>query len=300
MLLLEKDSPLADSIAVSPNFSNSGSYDRKSKWVVLHTMETGENSSIAENIGAGWFTNPNAQASAHYCVDDNSIVQCVNEGDYAWASGPTGNLNGIQIEMAGRAAQSRADWLDDYSRAMLERTAALTADICKRHGIPVRVLSDEQVARGEAGITTHASLARVFRETDHSDPGPDFPWDFFMERVQEHAGGTGGSVNEPAPAPRVAPRAASVAQAAPAAPRRVAMTGVFYPDRELEVSRDLDPNSPAVAKYQPWSPIRYDSYVLANGYAWISYVSYSGERRFVAVGPDDGRNDTTWGSGFFN
>lgn len=300
MLLLEKDSPLADSIAVSPNFSNSGSYDRKSKWVVLHTMETGENSSIAENIGAGWFTNPNAQASAHYCVDDNSIVQCVNEGDYAWASGPTGNLNGIQIEMAGRAAQSRADWLDDYSRAMLERTAALTADICKRHGIPVRVLSDEQVARGEAGITTHASLARVFRETDHSDPGPDFPWDFFMERVQAHAGGTGGSVNEPAPAPRVAPRAASVAQAAPAAPRRVAMTGVFYPDRELEVSRDLDPDSPAVAKYQPGAPIRYDSYVLANGYAWISYVSYSGERRFVAVGPDDGSTGTTWGSGFFN
>lgn len=297
MLLLEKDSPLADSIAVSPNFSNSGSYDRKSKWVVLHTMETGENSSIAENIGAGWFTNPNAQASAHYCVDDNSIVQCVNEGDYAWASGPTGNVNGIQIEMAGRAAQSRADWLDDYSRAMLERTAALTADICKRHGIPVRVLTDEQVARGEAGITTHAALARVFRETDHSDPGPNFPWDFFMERVQAHAGGTGGSVNEPAPSPA---RAVSAAQTSPAAPRRVAMTGVFYPDRTLEVSRDLDPNSPAVAKYQPGSAIRYDSYVLENGYAWISYVSYGGQRRFVAVGPDDGSTGTTWGSGFFN
>ena len=296
MLLLEKDSPLADSIAVSPNFSNSGSYDRKSKWVVLHTMETGENSSIAENIGAGWFTNPNAQASAHYCVDDNSIVQCVNEGDYAWASGPTGNLNGIQIEMAGRAAQSRADWLDNYSRAMLERTAALTADICKRHGIPVRVLTDEQVARGEAGITTHASLARVFRETDHSDPGPDFPWDFFMERVQAHAGGTGGSVNEPAPAPR----AASVAQATPAAPRRVAMSGVFYPDRTLEVSRDTDPYSPSVALYRPGSAIRYDSYVLANGYAWISYVSYSGQRRYIAVGPDDGQTGTTWGRGFFN
>ena len=297
MQLIEKDSPLANSLAVSPNFTNSGSYDRKSKWVVLHTMETGENSSIAENIGAGWFTNPNAQASAHYCVDDNSIVQGVNEGDYAWASGPTGNVNGIQIEMAGRAAQSRADWLDDYSRAMLERTAALTADICKRHGIPVRVLTDEQVARGEAGITTHASLARVFRETDHSDPGPNFPWDFFMERVQAHAGGTGGSVNEPAPAPA---RTVSVAQAAPAAPRRVAMTGVFYPNRTLEVSRDLDPNSPAVAKYQPGTPIRYDSYVLANGYAWISYVSYGGQRRFVAVGPDDGSTGTTWGSGFFN
>lgn len=296
MLLLEKDSPLVDSLAVSPNFTNSGSYDRKSKWVVLHTMETGENSSIAENIGAGWFTNPNAQASAHYCVDDNSIVQCVNEGDYAWASGPTGNSNGIQIEMAGRAAQSRADWLDDYSRAMLERVAALTADICKRHGIPARVLNDYELANGEAGITTHAAVSRVFGETDHTDPGPYFPWDFFMERVQAHLGGTGGSVNEPAPAPKRAP----AAPAAPAAPRRKALTGVFYPDRTLEVSRDTDPYSPSVTTYSAGQPIHYDSYVLENGYAWISYVSWSGERRFVAVGPDDGRNDTTWGRGFFN
>nr|DAV69117.1 MAG TPA: Bifunctional autolysin [Caudoviricetes sp.] len=299
MLLLEKDSPLADSIAVSPNFSNSGSYDRKSKWVVLHTMETGENSSIAENIGAGWFTNPNAQASAHYCVDDNSIVQCVNEGDYAWASGPTGNLNGIQIEMAGRAAQSRADWLDDYSRAMLERTAALTADICKRHGIPVRVLTDEQVARGEAGITTHASLARVFRETDHSDPGPDFPWDFFMERVQAHAGGNGGSVNEPAPAP-----APAQAQAQPAGPTPLP-EGVWYNARgwftantRLEISGDTEVDSPALGYYAPGGGFNYDGYIAANGYVWLSYLSWAGPRRYVAVGPNDGKSDTTWGTGF--
>lgn len=299
MLLLEKDSPLADSIAVSPNFSNSGSYDRKSKWVVLHTMETGENSSIAENIGAGWFTNPNAQASAHYCVDDNSIVQCVNEGDYAWASGPTGNLNGVQIEMAGRAAQSRADWLDNYSRAMLERTAALTADICKRHGIPVRVLSDEQVARGEAGITTHASLARVFRETDHSDPGPNFPWDFFMERVQAHTGGTGGSVNEPAPAPAPAPAQAQATGPTPL-PNGVWYNarGWFTADRRLEISGDTEVYSPALGYYSPGGGFNYDGYIANNGYVWLSYRSWAGPRRYVAVGPNDGREDTTWGTGF--
>lgn len=296
MLLLEKDSPLADSIAVSPNFSDSGNYDRKSKWVVLHTMETGENNSIAENIGAGWFTNPNAQASAHYCVDDNSIVQCVNEGDYAWASGPTGNLNGIQIEMAGRAAQSRADWLDDYSRAMLERTAALTADICKRHGIPVRVLTDEQVARGEAGITTHASLARVFRETDHSDPGPNFPWEFFMERVQAHAGGTGGSVEVPA-----AP--VTVSQLAGPTPLP---EGVWYNARgwftvtadRLAISADTTVASPALGYYATGGGFNYDGYIANKGYVWLSYLSWAGPRRYVAVGPNDGKSDTTWGTGF--
>lgn len=291
MLLLEPDSPLVDSLAVSPNFEDSGSYTRHSQWVVLHTMETVEGDSIAESIGAGWFTNPTAEASAHYCVDNNSIVQDVNEGDYAWAAGPIGNYHGIQIEMAGRASQTRAQWLDDYSRAMLERVAALTADICNRQGIPVRVLTDEQVAAGEAGITTHAALARVFRETNHTDPGPNFPWDFFMERVRAHANGTGGSVSESAPAPIDAGRAPA---------RRVSLQGIFYPDRPLDVSRDTDPDSPAVAKYQPGSVIHYDSYVLENGYAWVSYISWSGERRYVAVGPDDGSTGTTWGHGFFN
>ncbi|MGX7265305.1 hypothetical protein [Enterococcus crotali] len=34
--------------------------------------------------------------------------------------------------------------------------------------------------------------------------------------------------------------------------------------------------------------------------AWISYVADSGKRRYVAVAPDDGQVDTTWGRGFFN
>lgn len=299
MLLLKPDSPLVDSLAVSPNFEDSGSYDRRSRWVVLHTMETAEGNSIAESIGGNWFTNPAAQASAHYCVDNDSIVQGVNEGDYAWASGPTGNYLGIQIEMAGRASQSRAEWLDDYSRAMLERVAAITADICTRQGIPVRVLTDEQVARGEAGITTHAALARVFRETNHTDPGPNFPWDYFMERVQTYVRG-GGSVEVPA-----APAAQPVAPTPPADPTPLRegvwhdATGWFtvIADR-LPISADTEVDSPALGYYTRGSGFNYDGYVAANGYVWLSYVSWAGPRRYVAVGPNDGQPDTTWGTGF--
>ncbi|MBO0440973.1 SH3 domain-containing protein [Enterococcus sp. DIV0869a] len=46
--------------------------------------------------------------------------------------------------------------------------------------------------------------------------------------------------------------------------------------------------------------IPYDSYIMANGFAWISYVESSGKRRYVAVGPDDGQVDTIWGKRFFN
>lgn len=299
MYLARPDSSLVDSIARSPNFEDSGDYDRRSKWVVLHTMETAEGNSIAESIGGNWFTNPAAQASAHYCVDNDSIVQGVNEGDYAWASGPTGNYLGIQIEMAGRASQSRAEWLDNYSRAMLERVAALVADICTRRGIPVRVLADEQVAAGEPGITTHAALARVFRETNHTDPGPNFPWDYFMERVQAHVAG-GGSVEAPA-----APAAPPVAPTLPAGPTPLRegvwhdATGWFTVTADrLPISADTEVYSPALGYYTRGSGFNYDGFIAANGYVWLSYVSWAGPRRYIAVGPNDGRSDTTWGTGF--
>jgi len=44
--------------------------------LVIHTMEAPEKGETAENI-ASWFAGANApQASAHYCIDANSVVQC--------------------------------------------------------------------------------------------------------------------------------------------------------------------------------------------------------------------------------
>ncbi|CAK1255033.1 glycoside hydrolase family protein [Fructobacillus cardui] len=77
-------------------------------------------------------------------------------------------------------------------------------------------------------------------------------------------------------------------------------SGVFIPNQTLQVSADTDPNSPAIATYDAGEQIPYDSYTLVNGYAWISYIGQSGQRRYVAVGPDDGSSSTTWGTGFFN
>lgn len=97
--------------------------------------------------------------------------------------------------------------------------------------------------------------------------------------------------NNPTPAPSPSP--------APTA-GRIAMSGTFIPNQSLPVSADTDPNSPEVARYQAGQPISYDSYISSNGYVWISYIAASGTRRYVAVGPDDNRTDTTWGTGFFN
>ncbi|MDR3189753.1 MAG: SH3 domain-containing protein [Lactobacillaceae bacterium] len=80
----------------------------------------------------------------------------------------------------------------------------------------------------------------------------------------------------------------------------IPMRGTFYPNQTLPISNDMDPSSPAVGTYDAGEAVIYDSYAFANGYAWISYISYVGTRHYIAVGPDDGRVDTVWGNGFFN
>lgn len=166
--------------------------------IVVHTMEMAEKGDTAEAC-ARWFQNPIAKVSAHYCVDADSVVQCVREQDVAWAA-PGANSNGIQLEHAGRAAQSGREWSDPYSTAMLERSAALVADICRRHRIPVAWLYAADLKAGRRGITTHAAVSEAYRRSDHWDPGKGFPVDRFLARVRKAIGSaTAGEPQEPRP-----------------------------------------------------------------------------------------------------
>ena len=47
-------------------------------------------------------------------------------------------------------------------------------------------------------------------------------------------------------------------------------------------------NGPIVAQYSAGQTFNYDSWVIANGYYWLSYVSYSGVRRYVAEATTSG------------
>lgn len=159
--------------------------DRHIDLVVIHTMEAPENAHTAENI-ARWFASDSApQASAHYCVDADSIVQTLEEEHIAWGAAGA-NDRGVHVEHAGYARQSVEDWADDYSTAMLERSAALVADICARHGIPPVRLDAAALLAGERGITGHDAVNAAFKKGTHWDPGPNFPWDWYLERVSAH------------------------------------------------------------------------------------------------------------------
>ena len=152
--------------------------------VVIHTMEAVEASTTAENVAA-WAAGPNApQASWHYAIDDDSIVQCVREEDVAWAA-PSRNHNGIQLEHAGYARQTAEQWADAFSTRMLARSAMLTARICTRWNIPIRFVAAEELRRGVRGITTHWEVTKGpgRGQTWHTDPGLYFPMERYLELV---------------------------------------------------------------------------------------------------------------------
>lgn len=166
------------------NFTPTGNKRRKVRVIVIHDMEWPETKTAAEDC-ARYFATTTTQASAHICVDSDSIIQCVRDNDVAWAA-PGCNNDGIQIEMAGYARQTREQWMDPYSTLVIDRTADATAQYCLKYNIPVRHLSNDELRAGRSGIIGHYQASAVYRKSTHGDPGPGFPWDFFMERVNQH------------------------------------------------------------------------------------------------------------------
>jgi N-acetyl-anhydromuramyl-L-alanine amidase AmpD len=150
--------------------------------IVIHCAQSKETRASAENT-ARWFASlPDSgpKVSAHYCVDCDSIIQCVPERYIAYHSrGGDVNLCAIGVEMAGYASQTLDQWLDDYGLAMFSLARELLGDISQRNGIPLKPVTEHELrARTARGVTTHAMVTRAFDvRGGHSDPGAMFPMD---------------------------------------------------------------------------------------------------------------------------
>jgi N-acetyl-anhydromuramyl-L-alanine amidase AmpD len=162
--------------------------------VVIHSAETSERPSSAEALGA-YFQNPlrrnNAGelvpvvASAHYSVDSDTIVQSVREDDTAFHVRAQGwNDRTIGVELTGRAAQSRGEWLDEYGKLMLPLAAKLVRRICDAYGLPLEHVGLSGLLAGAKGITSHVDIRDAFHQDTHYDPGIGFPWDVFIDLVR--------------------------------------------------------------------------------------------------------------------
>lgn len=163
--------------------------------IVIHDMEWAERGDTAEAC-ANWFAATNtSRASAHYNIDNNSIVQSVRDEDTAWGAGNV-NSYSIHLEHAGFASQSRAQWLDAYSIAMLRLSANLSASLCHKFGIARKHLTNSELLAGHPGFVSHRQVTQTYGPAGgHTDPGPNWPWDVYMSLVTQ--------AYDPAPTPPI-------------------------------------------------------------------------------------------------
>ena len=156
----------------------------QNKWVVLHTSEGGELTNSAEALSAFMRTPATKSNVASYnCVfDTNQVLLAVPYDVVPYAAGG-GNAQGIHGCFPGRANQTRAQWLDETSFAMIEQAALWILDVCDRYDIPPRRITWQQVKNGEMGICDHYDITRAFKKSTHTDVGVDFPWDVLFDEI---------------------------------------------------------------------------------------------------------------------
>lgn len=154
--------------------------------IVIHDTEGSSHAWSAED-GAAYDARRTDGTSTHYFVDNTSVVQCVRTNDRAHTARAQGNRRGIQYELCARASWSRSRWLDTYGLAMLKRAAKQAARDCRKWKIPARKISAAQVADGVKGFCGHADITKAFPQDGgtHTDPGSNFPWDVFIDLVQD-------------------------------------------------------------------------------------------------------------------
>lgn len=168
---------------VEPRAWNSGRAVGQPSVIVIHCTAGSEGPTSAED-GAAYDARRTDGTSTHYFHDQDSTIQCVLTKDRANHAKGTGNRIGIGHELCGGAFQTPTQWADAASAGTLLRAAVQCARDAKKWGIPIRRLTIAQLRNGERGFAGHNDISDAFGESNHTDPGPHFPWDSFLSMVK--------------------------------------------------------------------------------------------------------------------
>ena len=156
---------------------------------------------------AHYFQNPASGGSAHVVCDIAESVRCAPDDMICWHAPP--NTRTLGYEICGEASYTREQWLSPQAWPAVIRVAVeIKADAAK-YGIPIHRSTVAEVAANHGGQRGHVDVSQAFHQSDHTDPGPGFPWPEFMALLTN-------TPAAPVPAPHPAP--APTPQPSPAPP----------------------------------------------------------------------------------
>lgn len=150
------------------------------------------NTAAAANEAA-YATRRTDGTSAHSYVDNVELIQSLDTDDRAGHAGSTqGNTYAIAVEITGQNSWSRAKWL---SSVAWDKLGAWLAAVSRHHNIPATRATVAQMRSNPRvrGAYDHNQMRLAWGGTDHTDPGPSFPWDHLLAVWQRH-------LNPPKPA----------------------------------------------------------------------------------------------------
>lgn len=149
-------------------------HNTKIKYIVIHDTEGSYQSAIS------WFQDPISYVAAHYVIrsSDGEITQMVKTKDIGWHAGNWYmNMHSIGVEHEGFAAEG-GSW---YTDTMYRSSAKLVRYLAEKYDIPL----DRQHI---VGHEQYHGLTPARAKKMHSDPGPYWDWDYYMDLLHGREG----------------------------------------------------------------------------------------------------------------
>lgn len=156
-------------------------------WAALHSAEG------ARTVGSLFdFFNRGQHASSHAGADGYQLSEpWVPDERAAWTL-LNGNPRSLNLELCGFAHWTREEWLSEgwvdgvwNPRQMIRHAAQWLREKCDKHNIPRRLLTPEEVGRGERGIIDHFRYTVGKKDGNHTDVGKNFPFDVLFADMNE-------------------------------------------------------------------------------------------------------------------
>jgi N-acetyl-anhydromuramyl-L-alanine amidase AmpD len=151
--------------------------------VAVHSTESQDIPGSRDDLLAirRWFDNPASQASSHIGIDGQGNTELwVHSNMKAWCIGAANSWT-VNIEFIGRAAQPASAWEDAQIRA----GARWLAYWAIKYDIPIQQANCRNVnglcVCTRKGVLRHSDVTDAGFGT-HTDPGPAFPWDDFLDK----------------------------------------------------------------------------------------------------------------------